>query len=200
MMDTASPWMGNCKWHTSSFRIIIIWSRDVWKTRERWRRSWGSTHFQFSTSVELTISYCWHNCTVTVLFTQQSPVLLLQISFYIKIMLYCCLSYFWTTLFNCCLRQAPNRMMSTVEEKLVQRNTGCCHRLHSVLRAKEISCVMLCVLCRVNWSALYGNTVAQARVWQQLRFCVIVTGGVRAAAYTSKAEFPHCNCITSNIL
>jgi len=73
MMDTASAWMGNCKWHTSSFRIIIIWSRDVWKTREGWR-SWGSTHFQFSTSVDLTISYCWHSCTVTMLFTQHSPL------------------------------------------------------------------------------------------------------------------------------
>jgi len=33
IMDTASPWMGNCKWHTSSFGITIMWSRDVWKTR-----------------------------------------------------------------------------------------------------------------------------------------------------------------------
>jgi len=86
MMDTASPWMGNCKWHTSSFRIIIIWSTDVWKTREGWR-SWGSTHFQISTSVDLTISYCWHNCTITVLFTQHNPLFYYREPFISK---YCC--------------------------------------------------------------------------------------------------------------
>jgi hypothetical protein len=37
--------------------------------------------------VDLTISYCWLNCTVTVLFTQQSPLLYYRYPFISK---YCC--------------------------------------------------------------------------------------------------------------